>query len=1035
MSFESVMEQERIKAQQLAQLRAANNYNNQKSALDQKYENKGLGGFLGDLVGGIGKTIGDVGKGVGGLLGTAGASVGDIVNSIKDGKVTTEATNSFKRYWYGGEDDADAAAKAAGTSLNAATTLASTILPGAAAGTTAGKIAAGTAANTAAGALGGVADELQEQGKNASLEGATNRAISGAAAGLVTGGLNKKLGNATSKVGSALLNNKLATSAVGRGALSGALGGSVGAGTSAALAGQDIGSAALQGGLTGAMGGAAQGGIMSGTSKLARNMRDDIWADSSEGFGRRYHQYSGNPDGAIDYLMKRKKGEVPSAITSKAVGDITGNDRIDFVYGKTGKGGYGLAHIAEKHGLETLQKIPDILQNGSVVDHPRYTNEKRITLVSPDDNTSGVRLDWNGNKKQWVVSSFDGLPTGLKTSAPSANDNTITGDPTSRNTSGALGNSSVSQNTKNVNQQELSTSLPGQLRKKAAEKLLDQYGTIDKPMAKSADAINNVQKVADAGFEKPADVERMIGAITGDNGKVTKLTRQLVATAAPVNTFDGLDDLIENQITLAGLNGTDAAKYVRSIMKAQLNRLPSRREGSVTYTDNAEDVFDIVKSLEKRSANLKGKSGNNYSTTNPDRQDEAAVLDSIANVLKDRIYEGAAPMEQVLTPEVRQDLVNLAPKNEKWVNYVDNTIMKSRDIGELRNTVAPFVNMGKLIENQYMNYGTYGQRVGDSAKEAGKFAKALFKVPIAGQIAEGVANSNIAKRVMSKGYSKAADIAANQPKVMEAEIVPNQGLQNMTSAQATSQPNNLNILGNFIGRTTGLQKADNNMTNLQKAQDYKNLEDMFADVANYGSGNSEVMSLDGLGGTGYGYGPQTGATSQLASQMNEIAGAMTNALAAGDINAYSQLADMYSTAYKIYQAQAEMSGLGSSSTAGTSNIKLSKTQQQANAAALALDQLEGMNPDFGYTVSDIPLLNLVNIGGNNYDSTAKSLAMNIGYMLSGANIKQDEAEAIGKAYVPQPFDNDATRQYKLQQARKIIQQYQNTYTTDANNNY
>ena len=61
--------------------------------------------------------------------------------------------------------------------------------------------------------------------------------------------------------------------------------------------------------------------------------------------------------------------------------------------------------------------------------------------------------------------------------------------------------------------------------------------------------------------------------------------------------------------------------------------------------------------------------------------------------------------------------------------------------------------------------------------------------------------------------------------------------------------------------------------------------------------------------------------------------------------------------------------------------------------------------------------------------------MNIGYMLSGANIKQDEAEAIGKAYVPQPFDNDATRQYKLQQARKIIQQYQNTYTTDANNNY
>lgn len=69
-------------------------------------------------------------------------------------------------------------------------------------------------------------------------------------------------------MGSALLNNKLATSTVGRGALSGAVGGATGAGTSAALAGQDATSAVLQGGLTGALSGATQAGIVSAASKL-----------------------------------------------------------------------------------------------------------------------------------------------------------------------------------------------------------------------------------------------------------------------------------------------------------------------------------------------------------------------------------------------------------------------------------------------------------------------------------------------------------------------------------------------------------------------------------------------------------------------------------------------------------------------------------------------------------------------------------------------------------------------------------------------
>ena len=51
------------------------------------------------------------------------------------------------------------------------------------------------------------------------------RAAIGAGVGAVTAGAGNKIGNARSVVGSKLLNNRLITSGVGRGAASGALGG------------------------------------------------------------------------------------------------------------------------------------------------------------------------------------------------------------------------------------------------------------------------------------------------------------------------------------------------------------------------------------------------------------------------------------------------------------------------------------------------------------------------------------------------------------------------------------------------------------------------------------------------------------------------------------------------------------------------------------------------------------------------------------------------------------------------------------------
>lgn len=152
--------------------------------------------------------------------------------------------------------------------------------------------------------------------------------------------------------------------------------------------------------------------------------------------------------------------------------------------------------------------------------------------------------------------------------------------------------------------------------------------------------------------------------------------------------------------------------------------------------------------------------------------------------------------------------------------------------------------------------------------------------------------------------------------------------------------------------------------------------------------------------------------------------ALTAAINADDVEAFGQLFGMYQEQMTNLQKQA-------SSSSNNSQKKLTATQQRANAAMNSLNRIQGMNPDLGYNLSQIPVVgDIATLGGNDYESEAKSLAQQIGYMVSGANIKEEEAYNIGKAYVPQPFDNETTRRNKLQRAREIIEQYQSGYAEE-----
>jgi hypothetical protein len=117
-------------------------------------------------------------------------------------------------------------------------------------------------------------------------------------------------------------------------------------------------------------------------------------------FGNIYDQFKGKAKEAIAFLMEKKEGEAIGVFHRDDVGDI------DLPYGKTGEGGFGLAHIIERREAtgqnveELLETLEDVINNGKII---RDTD--RIYLQK-DDKKAVVRLDYDGKAKNWVVTAY-----------------------------------------------------------------------------------------------------------------------------------------------------------------------------------------------------------------------------------------------------------------------------------------------------------------------------------------------------------------------------------------------------------------------------------------------------------------------------------------------------------------------------------------------------------------------------------------------------------------------------------------------------
>ena len=564
-----------------------------------------------------------------------------------------------------------------------------------------------------------------------------------------------------------------------------------------------------------------------------------------------------------------------------------------------------------------------------------------------------------------------------------------------------------------IQRQEMLDNKSRELRDIVTDGIRSQYGTIR--LGNRVDGVDDaIMELAGYGLTKRSQIDGFAKRITGSNGEMSKAIRKAMVESG--KTDGRLDIDMPEVYKQAGASGNKAAM---DQISSRFNSMGKKYTVDENGYMNRSDMYDFGRELEREGYRMI-----EYAKRTKDSGGVDSAYGNAMKILGENYIAKATdgvPMGDYIN---KNKLKNVLPGNEAWAAHVDESIPNIKTVSDARSFMAAPTKLSLLADAAEYNKGTYGSNVGNMASEGKQAVRAITSGnPARAAVQYGAAkavDSNIVKdRVIKNALKKYNNIKAGGTGRLGAGKIT-EGIGNKISGVTKALNNNtLNnasyagVLPTFgdvatrqIARQAGLAAYDdaalaNEQNNAQSAfnaaqADYQNA------LGNYQNVMAQAQA-------------QEQANSAGVQQLQRISSAMDAALAAGDIKAYGQLADLYQQAYKIYGADA-----------GKTEAKaLSANQSKALAAQQQLDQLATMRPDAGTAMADIPVLSgLIGLtGGNEYANQAKALATTLGYLLSGANIKESEAARIGQSYVPNAYDSEAVRQQKLARARQLIQSY------------
>lgn len=547
-----------------------------------------------------------------------------------------------------------------------------------------------------------------------------------------------------------------------------------------------------------------------------------------------------------------------------------------------------------------------------------------------------------------------------------------------------------------------------ELRNTVTENVRNQYGTI-----RLNDRINGlddaIMELAEYGLTKRSEIDGFAKRITGKDGEMSKAIRKAMNNAG--KTDGRLDITMDDVFRSSGAAGNKAATEK---IKSKFNSFGKKYTVDADGGMNRSDMYDFGKELEREGYRNIEKGGR---TQNTDTEVYGEAMRTLGEQYIAKATDGVDMSKYINANRLK----NLLPGNEAWAAHVDQSIPAIKTVSDARSFMAAPTKLSLLADAAEYNKGTYGSNMGNFSKDSTQAVRAMTSGrPLrAGTqfVATKILDSDAARDRVTRNAMK-------QYKNIEAGGTGKTGVKGAISKAANWTGDKIGNIGktlnndNFssasyagvlptfgeaataqIARQAGLGAARSQDANsrLNAAQN-----ELLDAQTQYQNAANTLASL-----------PTANTTANKGvQQLQTISNAMEAALAAGDITAYGQLADLYKKAYAIYGQDT------------TTPKALSATQSKALTAQQQLEQLAQMSPDAGTALANSPLGFLVNLGGGNqYANQAKALATTLGYLLSGANIRETEAERIGQAYVPSAFDSEPVRQQKLARAKQLIQSY------------
>lgn len=529
----------------------------------------------------------------------------------------------------------------------------------------------------------------------------------------------------------------------------------------------------------------------------------------------------------------------------------------------------------------------------------------------------------------------------------------------------------------NAGKQVLKTSLAGRLTDAGNKALASQYGTIGKNVARATDPLGTIGKLADMGILKPTDAERISRAITGSDGILTQQVANAIGKAGNV-AVDAIPSITQDAITQNMLHGLPEADALTKLVDANLATI--QKAGGTP-----DSVMGAIRNLESQASQKIGTYGNYHMATATDKQVANALRD-VTDGLKNQLYEAAGAnknVANVLTPELRDQLLKLHPDNQQWQNFVDNTVMKAKNIGDLRSAQSPFVNIQKIIHEADLNNMTFGGRVANHFGGPGGLpGKAL---DMAAGVVKNPASRIVGSNLRDIGTGEALQQA---PKGLNG-LAANLGIVNMlASGLAPSQGS-----GGLEGAVTGDQAVGPNSQ---------------PQSANPSMTNTTTMANPNIPG-------QYQQTSQMSNSPYTQEGLVA------DIQRDPKNAEKYIAYYneldKIFNPQ------------GGANAPFSKPSAQVYSQGIAglqsiqqLQNLLGQHPDVVNKSASIPGQDLPfgigshisgALGTSQYRAISNNILNSIARINTGANMPQDERVFYEQTYLPQPGDSADTVKQKI----------------------